>query len=73
MDAKRSKRAASDYISWSCTRKRAYATRGEAKAAKRRMAAVKREVFKVYWCSYCLYWHIGHRRTGERINRKETL
>jgi hypothetical protein len=57
-----------DAVAWSCTRKRAYATRGEAKAAKRRMARRKGEVFKVYFCRHCARFHIAHRRIKPASN-----
>jgi hypothetical protein len=53
-------------VGWSCTRKIPYATRGEAKRAKRIMASKKREVFSIYRCPYCLEWHIAHRREEDR-------
>lgn len=45
----------------SCGHKRKYSTRTAARKSKRTLTRQVREVFNVYHCDFCGYWHIGHR------------
>lgn len=54
------------HIRRSCSEKRHYTSRGQARRAKRIMASLKRQVFSIYRCSYCGSFHITHSKRDKR-------
>lgn len=48
----------------SCLTKRAYATRAEARRAKRVMAQRHGVVFTIYRCAHCAHFHLTHQPRG---------